>query len=264
MAQAPKVINVGKQHPVYRGEAYEVNARGVVEHHEPDKNLAARKNRTVSKIVAIYSEVLNNDLTPSHRLQVMDEQDVKRAIREAKDKDKRPTERSLKYAAKAKAILKVEFHDLSSPVPPAKPLFKNRSLERIKFFIWLPIAALGGQLIAVAISDTGLVDTPGVAPTIAVVYWLGWMVYLATVFRAFGWLLDLSYEIKQKKAIKLNIPDPKSFILALSVILVGSIVDLALSGNVDVGVRIFSIVLWGIGSAMWLLLLGRFFQCVAG
>ena len=259
MAQTGGTTGIGKQHPVYKGEIYEVDGRGLVRRHGPDKTLPARKNGAASKIIAIYSEILDGGGSPASRLQVMDEKDVKRAIREIKAKGKRPTERSLKYAAKAAAAIAAESRVSGSSAPPAGPAFKNRPLGRIKLFIWLPATALISQLLAVA--ATGIDGWIGVAAVAT--YWLGWLAHLAAAFRAFGWLLDISYEIRQTKAVERNVPDPKSFIAALAVIAAGATADIAFNGDVEPAARFLSIVLLATGGIMWLLSVGHFFKCVA-
>ena len=211
MAKTPKVINVGKSYLVYKGEEYIVeNER--VKKHTPDYNLPARKKPVdLDKVVAAYSEILHNNLSVSHRQQMMDKAEVKQRLAAKKAKNKKMTEKMLLQATKAEAILKTEFH-LDDSIPAVNPLFKTRDLVWHKFFAWLSPLALYGHafvlwyMIWYMIPGFTTTTWPISSENQPLILALVLTVYLATIVYAIYWFISLTHEINKSEDIKLNCP----------------------------------------------------------
>ena len=213
MAKTPRIINVGKSHLVYKGEVYKVvNDR--VEKHTPKLGLPARKKpQDLNQVIAVYSEILHNDLSLSHHQQMMDKAEVKQALAEAKRKKKKISELTLRQAAKAEAILKTEFHNLESPEPPANPLFRERDSRIYKLFIALSPVALYGQAFVLwwaAQQDTANWFISASQPLVLAVVII---IYLAVVIHVIYWLFSVTAELKQAEEIDFNFPSPWSYTL---------------------------------------------------
>ena len=230
MAKRPKIINVGKSYLVYKGEEYQVkNDR--VKKHVSKPGSSARKNKDLDQVVAVYSEILHNNLSVSHHQQMMDEAEVQQMLAEAKVKNKKVTEKNLKLASKGEAIIKTEFHNLDSPTPPANPFFKTRPLGLYRLFILFSPLALYGHAFVIWMAlnqETGnwLISTENQSPILIVILF----VYVMTLMHAIYWLISVSREIKRVKEITYNFPAPLGYIFTL-IPLLGSLVAILLIGR---------------------------------
>ena len=207
MAKTPRVINVGKSYLVYKGEEYIVeNER--VKKHTPDYNLPARKKPVdLGQVVAAYSEILHNNLSVSHRQQMMDKAEVKQRLAAKKAKNKKMTEKMLLQATQAEAILKTEFH-LDDSISAANPLFRTRNLVWHKFFAWLSPLALYGHAFVIWYMIPGFTTTtwPFSSENQPLILILVLTVYLATLVYAVYWFISLTHEIQKSEDIKLICP----------------------------------------------------------
>ncbi len=215
MAEIPKIINVGKSYLVYEGEEYQVeNER--VKKHTPKAGSLARKNKDLNQIVAVYSEILHNDLSVSHHQQMMDEAEVKQILAEAKIKNREITENDLKLASKGEAIIKTEFHDLDSSTPPANPFFRTRSLGLYKLLILFSPLALYGHAFLFWMeigreTNNWPISADNQLPVLIAVLF----VYVIIMIYAVYWLISVTREIKSIKEITYNFPGPWGYIFTL-------------------------------------------------
>lgn len=261
MAKGSKVINIGKVHLVYKGEAYGTDD-GRVTDHQIDKNLAARKNKTLSKAVAAYAEVLNDDLTLAYRCQVMAASEIKEEVRAAKAKGKPLTDRRLKNIVKSKAVLATELHILEPDGAPLEAVFRFRSLLLGRLLVALSVAALAAQVVLLLTAGGRGGDWPVFSDTSGLIFSLSLIAYIPVIFHAIAWLLDLSHEIKHSRDLDLHIPLPSHFLITLAVIVVADMTYLLFDGSGNFGIWLFAVTLRVVGTLTWVLLVGRFFQGV--
>ena len=264
MARTPKVINVGKSYLVYEGDEYRLKGERVVKHVR-DRNSAVRKKKDLSQVIAVYSEILHNNLTVSHHRQMMDKAEISQFLAKAKRKKRKITEASLRQSAKAEAILKTEFHSLDATEPAANPLFKTRALGVSKLFVLLsPInlythSALLWEMLGEDVSGWPLLGENSPVLWVALLYFL----YGITAIHALYWLFTITREIEASREIKLRVPPNYYYILALILPIGGYIFSRGL--EVEGGEAItsfFYIVSVVLSIVIWLVFIVRFFQRV--
>ena len=261
MARTPKVINVGKSYLVYEGEEYRLKGERVLKHVR-DRSLPARKEKDVGRVVAVYSEILRNDLTVDYRRQMMDRAEIDRFLAKAKARKRKVSEASLRQAAKAEAILKTEFHSLDATEPAANPLLKTRDLKPGKLFIFLsPInlytqAALLWTLLG---KDTS--GWPVSASELLPVWIVLLALYAVAVLHALYWLFSVSDEIESNRDVKLRIPSVWYYVLALALPIGGWLAREIFETEASEGITTFIYVAAiALGVVVWLVFIVRFFQ----
>ena len=263
MARTPKVINVGKSYLVYQGDEYQLKGGRVVKHVR-DRNAAGRKKKDLKQVIAVFSEILHNDLTLDYHRQMMDKAEINQFLAKAKRKNRKITEASLRQSAKAEAILKTEFHDLDAVEPPANPLFRTRSSGMGSLFLLLsPINLYTHFALFWTFSGRDIASLPVSAENFLSLWIALLILYAAVIIHALHWLFTISAEIQASREIKLQVPSVWYYILALILPIGGYFFSRGFETESSEVIAFFSFVasiILGIG--VWLVFTIRFFQRV--
>lgn len=216
MIKTPRIINVGRSRLVYEGEEYVLTQGVRVKKHTINKSLPARQTKDFSQLIAVYSEILHNDMSVSHLEEMMDRAEIEVMLAKAKTKKKQLTEKDFRMAAKGEAILKTEFHALESGAAPANPLFKERPLGVYKLFAWLSPLALYGYIYAYFnfagyATEGWFISSENLTP----VLYTSVALTVVTLVLAVHWLIVVTEEINESRDIKLNIPASFGYVIVL-------------------------------------------------
>ena len=263
MARTPKIINVGKSYLVYKDDEYRLKGERIVKH-VLNQSSAGRKNKDLSQVIAVYSDILHNDLTVSYQRQMMDKAEISQFLAKAKRKKKRVTEVSLRQSAKAEAILKTEFHSLDATEPAANPLFRTRSLGTGKLFVLLsPINLYTHFALLWTLSGRDISAWPISAENLLPLWLILLTFYAVVVFHAIHWLFTISGEIKASREIQLRIPSVWYYILALALPIGGYLFTRGFEVGGGETITAFVYVVSDVlGATVWLVFVIRFFQLV--
>ena len=258
--KTPKIINVGKSYLVYNGDEYKIKGERILKHAR--RQTPARKNQDVSQVIAVYSEILHNDLSLDFHRQMMDKAEIDRFLAKAKRKGRKISVVSLRQAAKAEAILKTEFHSMDATEPAANPLFGKRSLGLSKLFIFLsPVSLYAHIVLILTLLGRDMSGWPVSADNWAALWWGLLALYSLIGLHAFYWLFTVSWEITASREIKLAVPSIWYYILAILLPAGGYIANQSFAAEDDpVSISLFYVLSIIAGMSVWLVFIVRFFQ----